>query len=161
MLYRHMVRCVRKSLCQLVPTLSTFTLKFTVLCRILKKTAHLSQKRTLSPHSEFHLSHVTRPHCIQPCFFTVCVFEVHQYFSMAAFFQPALFLRYILTPLPPISHSQWNSSKYELQVSSMAISVSSCQLERYLWCTQHACQALKREVKSGVSLYVNTAFFKE
>lgn len=46
--------------------------------------------------------------------------------------------------------------KYNLQVSSMAVSVSSCQLERFLQYPELVCQANIREV-DGISLCAHTA----
>lgn len=69
----------------------------------------------------------------------------YQYFSMVVLIEPALFSEVYFSSYSPhlLAFPQWNSSKYKLQVLSMAVSVSSRQLERYLRCTQHECQAIK------------------
>ena len=120
------------------------------------------------PLSEFHLFHVT-PSTLRSNFvfsasaFLRCTVAFpcmkYQYFSMAGLVRASFFFSFsevYFSPHLP-SSPQWNSSKYELQVSSMAVSVSSRQLERYLRCTQHVCQAIKWEVKSGISPCANTA----
>lgn len=48
--------------------------------------------------------------------------------------------------------------KYNLQVSSMAVSVSSCQLERFLQYAEHVCQANMREV-DGISLFARICIY--
>lgn len=63
------------------------------------------------PLPQFHLSHIALVPCTQPYFllsvFLRCAVAFpcmkYQYFSMAALFKPALFLRYIFPPLSPIS----------------------------------------------------------
>lgn len=76
----------------------------------------------------------------------------YQYFSMAAPFKPAhqvflgiyIFLSLSLSLL-------WNSSKYELQVSSMALSVSSRPFESYLRYAQHVRRPLNE--KSDLEIF--------
>lgn len=104
--------CAREIFCQPVQTPSMFTSKFTLLWWILKKTAHLFHWRTVSAHLRvppvscnlctFHSALFFLPSVFLRC--TVAFLcTKYQYFSMAALFKPALFLRYIFPPVSPIS----------------------------------------------------------